>query len=476
LLDGFHVRLYSLIFQYYLPKFATLASYLRDNGVNCHFCAGGHYPSLRYAEMLAMAPALDSIVRCEGELTLAELVTCLAEGRDWHQVTGIAYRSATGCIATPPRALIAELDELPYPDRPFEDPAILGKKSCPILASRGCARHCSFCSIRQFYINAPGRKVRVRDPEKVVAEMRCLHTERRDSIFLFQDDDFPVRGEFGRRWVERFVDALRTKGLADRIIWKISCRADEVEPVLFSRMREAGLYAVYLGLESGNEDGLRALNKNLTVETSLRAIAMLKSMDLSVGYGFMLFDPSSTFASVRENVSFLRQIAGDGSMEAHFCRMVPYAGTPIEASLARESRLRGSAIDPSYEFLDPRMDKFFNMLDPVTTGWINAPDGPANQIMWVWQEYWVLKRLFPPLDGFETYRQFLRSITQRSNEYLLDLVEKASYVFEAGRGEVPTASETKAIGQRFAGELRAGRDAFILRNQQAMLSFLELAA
>jgi hypothetical protein len=96
--------------------------------------------------------------------------------------------------------------------------------------------------------------------------------------------------------------------------------------------------------------------------------------------------------------------------------------------------------------------------------------------MWVWQEYWVLKRLFPPLDGFETYRQFLRSITQRSNEYLLDLVEKASYVFEAGRGEVPTASETKAIGQRFAGELRAGRDAFILRNQQAMLSFLELAA
>jgi CRISPR-associated helicase Cas3 len=42
--------------------------------------------------------------------------------------------------------------------------------------------------------------------------------------------------------------------------------------------------------------------------------------------------------------------------------------------------------------------------------------------------------------------------------------------------QTTTASETKAIGQRFAGELRAGRDAFILRNQQAMLSFLELAA
>jgi anaerobic magnesium-protoporphyrin IX monomethyl ester cyclase len=467
---------FSLIFQYFLPQFGKLASYLRDNGVDCHFCAGGHYPSMRYAEMLAMVPALDSIVRCEGELTLAELVTCLAEGRDWRQVTGIAYRTAAGCIATPPRALIAELDDLPYPDRPFQDRGVLGKKTCFMLASRGCARNCAFCSIRQFYRNAPGKIVRVRDPAKVVEEMRVLHTERSGSIFQFHDDDFPVWGGFGQRWVEQFIEALRNKGLTDRIMWKISCRADEVEPELFSRMREAGLYAVYLGLESGNADGLRTLNKNLTVEKSLRAISVLKALDLFVCYGFMLFDPSSSFASVRANVSFLRQIVGDGSMEAHFCRMVPYAGTPIEASLAQEARLRGGAIDPSYDFLDPRMDEFFNAIDPATTGWINHPDGPMNQLTWAWQEYWVIRRLFPPLDGLESYRQFLHSITRRANEYLLDLVEKASYAFEAGRGEVPTVSEMKGAGQRFAGELQAGRDAFVLCNQQTMLSSLEVAA
>src|SRR5450759_3727243 len=41
---------FSLIFQYFLPQFAQLASYLRDNGVDRHFCVGGHFPSLRYDE------------------------------------------------------------------------------------------------------------------------------------------------------------------------------------------------------------------------------------------------------------------------------------------------------------------------------------------------------------------------------------------------------------------------------------------
>src|ERR1035438_3533931 len=39
---------FSVIFQYYVPQFRALAAYLRNNGIACHFCVGGHYPSLRY--------------------------------------------------------------------------------------------------------------------------------------------------------------------------------------------------------------------------------------------------------------------------------------------------------------------------------------------------------------------------------------------------------------------------------------------
>ena len=363
---------FSLIFQYYLPEFGRLVAAFGRTAWTPIFAREGTIRAF-VMENAAGHPGLDSIALCEGELTLAELMQCLAQGRDWHQVAGLAYRDGDRCIVTPPRALIADLDELPYPVRPVEDPATLGMKASPMLASRGCTRNCSFCSIRQFYGAARGKKVRVRKPEKVAEEMRVLHEERRISIFPFQDDDFPVWGSFGRRWLDRFMDALKSEGLIGRIIWKISCRADEVEPDLFGRLRDAGLYMVYLGLESGNAAGLTTFNKRLTIEDNLCAAAILHELRLSLGYGFMMFDPSSTFETVRANLSFLRQITGDGLAPAHFCRMVPYAGTRIEASLAGEGRLRGDSTNPDYDFLHRRMEDFFSAVSEATTDWINGP-------------------------------------------------------------------------------------------------------
>ena len=158
---------FSLIFQYYTPKFSEMASYLRDRGVACHFCAGGHYPSLRYENVLRDVPELNSVIRFEGELTVLELMECLAEGRDWHAVEGIAYRDGDRCVVNPPRPLVSDLDTLPFPARPLESAlTVLGKKAAPILASRGCSRDCAFCSIRQFYGQAPGKKVRRPEPGK----------------------------------------------------------------------------------------------------------------------------------------------------------------------------------------------------------------------------------------------------------------------------------------------------------------------
>ena len=464
---------FSLIFQYYVPRFRELAAYLRDNGVRTHFCAGGHYPSLRYEHVLRDVPELDSVVRFEGELTMVELMQCLAVGRPWHEVAGIAYRDGGRYVATPPRPLIADLDELPFPARPLESAlTVIGRKASPIMASRGCCRDCSFCSIRQFYGQVPGKKVRVRNPAKVVEEMKTLHEENGVSIFLFQDDDFPVWGGFGRRWVAQFIESLRAAGLHRRVIWKISCRADEVEPELFALMREAGLYVVYLGIESGNEAGLRALNKQLTVEDSLRAVTILRGLGLAFTYGFMLFDPSSTFESVRENLAFLRRITADGTVPVVFCRMLPYAGTPIEKQLAQEGRLRGSVDNPDYDFLDTRLNSFFEALNELVADWIQGSDALANQLNFAWQEYCVIRRLFPPVIGLRPYGRFLRSITARCNEFLLDKVEEFSRALENGARSPLSASEFNAARRGFADQLVERRDAFILRNQDALMASL----
>jgi len=82
--------------------------------------------------------------------------------------------------------------------------------------------------------------------------------------------------------------------------------------------RRRGLVGVYLGVESGSPAGLRTMNKRVTVEQNLRAIAILKKLDLTCDMGFMLFDPDSTIDSVQENISFLHGVTGDGSCPASF--------------------------------------------------------------------------------------------------------------------------------------------------------------
>jgi radical SAM superfamily enzyme YgiQ (UPF0313 family) len=216
--------------------------------------------------------------------------------------------------------------------------------------------------------------------------------------------------------VRDFITELRRRRLVGRIIWKISCRVDEVDADLFAEMRDAGLYLVYLGIESGTMSGLETLNKQATVEDSMRAVAILKDLGLMYGYGFMLFDPGSTFESVRANIRFLRGILGDGSAAAVFCKMLPYAGTPIEKELIRTGRLRGNVAQPDYGFLDPALGELCEKLNAALAPWIHGQDAVANDLTTAWHEVAVIKRLFTGMTGLEEYAAFLHAITQKSNE------------------------------------------------------------
>ncbi|HYZ62647.1 MAG TPA: radical SAM protein, partial [Acetobacteraceae bacterium] len=278
---------FSLIFQFFLPQFRRLARDLREAGVASHFSIGGHYPSLCHEELLANFPEIDSVVRYEGEETLIELVDRLASGSEWRDIAGIAYAQDGAVVATPTRPLVQDLDSLPLPLRPYEPERIAGFPTLPVLASRGCIRRCSFCSIHTFYRTAPGKVVRVRKPEKVIEEMLHLYREHGVRVFLFQDDDFPLWGQKGRRWGQELIGRLHDSGLSRNTVWKISCRAEYVEPELFRTMREAGLFLVYMGIESGVEAGLDILFKQMTVEQNADAVETLKRLDIAFSYGFM---------------------------------------------------------------------------------------------------------------------------------------------------------------------------------------------
>jgi anaerobic magnesium-protoporphyrin IX monomethyl ester cyclase len=351
---------------------------------------------------------------------------------------------------------------------------VLGQPIASILASRGCARTCSFCSIHMFYRSAPGKVVRTRRPAEVVREMRALYETRGATIFVFQDDDFPLFGPVWKRWSREFVAELHRAGLANRILWKISCRADAVDPQLLGEMRGAGLYFVYMGLESGTEEGLKTLHKQITVEQNLRAVAVLKELDLSFQFGFMLFEPSSTFASIRENLAFLRAIAGDGSVAVAFCRMIPYDGTPIKDELIRTGRLKGDICHPGYDFLDPRLDRFYHALTQVIDlrGWVHGYRSLSPRINIAWGEIAVLERLFPPLSDMAQYKLALRELTKASNAVLFRIVEDTALAFAEGSPNLWTRELLDAECARFQRSLLDLRNGFMLRHQTELLRAL----
>ena len=59
--------------------------------------------------------------------------------------------------------------------------------------------------------------------------MDFLHKKQDCSVFLFEDDDFPVKTKNGSEWIDKFCKELKRKKLDDKIMWKINCRPDEID-------------------------------------------------------------------------------------------------------------------------------------------------------------------------------------------------------------------------------------------------------
>jgi len=448
---------FSIIFQYTIHEFHQLMKSLRVKGSRSHFTAGGHYPSLRPQITLTELSELDSVVRFEGEMTSLELISKIVTNEPWENIQGIAYRRADEVIVNAPRPLVEDLDSLPWPLRGKIHQTVRGYCAAPLIASRGCHYRCSFCSIHQFYAGAAGKARRVRSPQDVVAEMTHLFRHHGVRLFLFQDDDFATQTREQRKWIVQFLDQLRSAGLHDSICWKISCRVDDVELEILNNCKDHGLIAVYLGVESGNHIGLKTLNKNATVRQNLRAVEILHELGLDTDFGFMLFDPESTFASVRSNIDFLKSVAALTGPPIAFVKMLPLAGTTIEKRLAEDNRLTGDAIRPDYDLLDSRLD-YYALFVTLTFSQRNSdPDGLVERLRLAYFDCLVAEKLDRE-NWRDQYRAQLREIIDSANSSALDALDEALDLVERCEDQRAVAISWPELNRIAARERENQRD------------------
>lgn len=423
---------FSVIFEIYLSEFARLVEYLRQGGIDCHFTAGGYYASLYPEELFGIIPELDSIVRFEGEYTFHDLVKCLINGSDWRKVKNLAYHGKGRVIRTPLRETENDLDRYPVPVRRPLREYVSGIRYATILSGRGCLYNCSFCNTREYNMQAGGPVKRIRRPEAVVNEMYRLYSENRCRVFIFLDDDTPVKTAGGNQWIKSFCSELERKGLADRVMWKINCRPDEIELETFSMMKNHGLFLVFIGLEDGTDEGLCRLNKKMTVASSLRGVEILTRLNIGFDYGMILFQPESTFTSLRKNMEFLAGICNDGHVPMTFLKLIPYFGTRVERELRETGRVKGQPGNLDYNFMSESLDACWSALRYCFAEWLWGPQGVVNLAKWA-RNYLAVREHFGNQDSvWDAYRTKYRDTVAQSNLFLGETMAGFFDYYESG--------------------------------------------
>lgn len=414
---------FSLIFQRMLDRYSELIGYLRRNKVEGHFTMGGHFPTFAIEEVLSSIPGLDSIVSHEGEETLRDLFYKIDRPDSWGNILGLSYRTGDTIHVNPPRPLIKDLDSLPFPLREDVGTTHRGIDIRSIAGSRGCYYNCSFCSIGAFYRRPPGPARRARSPRNLVREMLTLYEKYGTRIFILQDDDLFMRSKRHRKWLDQFLSELSAANLDDKILWRISCRVDDLDPERIRKMKECGLMSIYLGIESASDQELATLAKGYPAKDVYAAVDMLHRVEMPFEFGFMLFTPDSTLETVRQDIDFLNFISEHSDTLVHFCKMAPYAGTPIQQRLCKEGRLEGSLAYPDYRFLDPKLD-LLQAFFAQTFNYRNFDDnGLVERLRFAKFDACVLRRFRSSEYKVDDYESAVRELIREANESALDLMQ-----------------------------------------------------
>jgi anaerobic magnesium-protoporphyrin IX monomethyl ester cyclase len=299
----------SIISPLVLPQACQIAAAMRSLKKDIHITMGGQHPTFFYESILGKHPAIDTIVRFEGEMTFLELIEKNTRQAEWDTIEGIAFRKNGKIVATPPRALIADLDTLPFPARDTLS-KLLEKGGLPLLLTgRGCPNDCSFCSVHAFYSIPRGKLCRQRSPENVVSEIRHLVNNFGCDEIWFVDENFFGPGKAGRKRVRQIFQGMEKGGLRLGRI-DFSCRADSIagDPELMELAVRQGAKLIYVGVEAGLQRILDLYNKRTTVEQNKVALKIVRDSGAKNKMEFIFFNPWITFDEVKETLSFLEEV------------------------------------------------------------------------------------------------------------------------------------------------------------------------
>lgn len=292
-------------------KAIEIAKYAKNDIPKVKIVFGGIHPSLMWKQLMENFGEIDYIVRGEGELILADLVS----GKKYKSIDGLVWRDKNNKIVNnQDRALIQNLDVLPFPawdiidyqNYPARGEGIVNGIDLSkeirfhIIFSRGCMGSCTFCSTWRIWRGYRFRRgVNVADEvEMMVNNLGAKHIAFMDDTLTGSKKDIII---FCKEIVKRHI----------KVAFFGCTRVDQVDDEILKWMKKAGFYYLSYGIESGSPKMLKQINKKTNMDEVKMAAVLTKKHGIQLGALIMYGLPEESEEDRRLTKELLDEIKPD---------------------------------------------------------------------------------------------------------------------------------------------------------------------
>lgn len=265
---------------------------------------GGYFAS-NYTAAALNAEYVDYAVRGPGEQTFLDLLDAVRGHRDLKQIPGLSYKTRDRGLHHNPERPMRSLDDFPWypyhrlPAERYLLPTFLGRRTAVHQASLGCPYRCNFCGVVTF----SGSREKMESPVRTEGILRHLVTTYGVDAVQFYDNNFFLREDHTRELANRLASL--------NLRWWCEGRTDimmRYSDVTFEALRQAGCTMIFFGAESGSNEILKEMNKDLSAEDTLALASRIRRFGIIPEFSIIFGNPKDPEGDTRECIRFIRQL------------------------------------------------------------------------------------------------------------------------------------------------------------------------
>jgi anaerobic magnesium-protoporphyrin IX monomethyl ester cyclase len=327
---------------------------------------GGYFAS-NYTAASLNAGYVDYAVRGQGEQTFLDLLEAVRGRRALKDIPGLSYKNSDGVAQHNPERPMTRLDDFPgypyhrLPVGRYLLPTFLGRRTAVHQASIGCPYRCNFCGVVTF----SGSRQKMESPARTEATLRHLVETYGIDAVQFYDNNFFLREDHTRD----LADRLQPFGLR----WWCEGRTDimmRYADATFEALRKAGCTMIFFGAESGSNEVLKEMNKDLRAEDTLALASRIRRFGIIPEFSIIFGNPKDPEGDTHHCIGFIRQLK----------RLNPHAEIIVEhyTPVPQRTRMYGEVEDKIQfpttpdEWATERWQRFATQKDPQTP-WLRPP-------------------------------------------------------------------------------------------------------